>query len=78
MSPQTIPWILCSALCLLPIAIGSGTYAAWKIFTNRYPTLDTSGYTDSDNRKHVLIEFVMLTREERKTLKSNKQEGEEK
>jgi hypothetical protein len=69
MTPQTIPWLLCGALCIMPLLIGTLAFFAWSQFTNRIPTRDVSEFTDEDGRKHVVTEWAMLTRQERKAAK---------
>jgi hypothetical protein len=64
MSPETIPWILCGSVCLLPILIGSITFFLWVQLTNRIPTRDVSSWVDTENRRHLTTEWSMLTREE--------------
>lgn len=66
MSPNTIPWLLCGASCLLPLLVGTGSFFAWCLFTNRIPSRDVSNWMDDEGRKHVRTEWVMLSREERK------------
>lgn len=76
MSPQTIPWILCGALCLFPAFVASITYRALMVLSKRNPTIETTAHIDDLGRRHVLLELVMLSRAERKDLKKNKAEGE--
>lgn len=64
MNPQTIPWLFCSAICILPFMIGTGAFFAWSQFTNRVPYRDVSTFEDDDGCRHVRTEWVMLTREE--------------
>jgi hypothetical protein len=66
MSPTLIPWLLCGALCILPLMVGTGVFFAWCQFTNRIPSRDMAEYLDDDGHKHVRTEWVMLTRQERK------------
>jgi hypothetical protein len=75
MTPETIPWILCGALCLLPVALGFGSYQFMCLVTNRHFAWEHSVHTDEDGIKHVHSELTWLTREERKS--RGKQEEEE-
>jgi hypothetical protein len=73
MSPQAIPWLLCGALCLLPLVVGSGSFILLRFITNQHPTLERSSHVDEDGIKHTIIELTSLTREE---LKVHKHEEE--
>jgi hypothetical protein len=65
MSPETIPWLLCGSICILPALIGTGVYFAWVTFTNRLPSRDISNYVDADGRKHTVTDWSMITRQEK-------------
>jgi len=77
MSPEAIPWILCGSLCLLPALIGSGVFYSLSLFLNRYPTRDTTTYLDDDGRKHVVTEWAMLTREEKRLANTTTDDGKD-
>jgi len=74
MSPSAIPWLLCGALCLLPLVVGSGSFFLLSLITNRHFTLERSVSVDENDIKHVHTELTWLTREE---LKIHKHEEEE-
>lgn len=74
MSPQAIPWLLCGALCLLPLCVGSGSFFILGVITNRHFTLERSVHMDEDGIKHIHTELTWLTREE---LKSRRRKVEE-
>jgi hypothetical protein len=67
MSPQMIPWLLCGALCLLPLCVGSGSFWILSFITNRHFTLERSVHIDENKIKHSHFELTWLTREERKS-----------
>ena len=66
MSPQTIPWIICGASCILPFLIGTGAFWGWCSILNRFPSREVITHTDEDGRKHITTHWIWLTREERK------------
>ena len=66
MTPETIPWLLCGAVCLLPLLVGVTAFFALVTITNRNPSMDVSNWKDEEGRKHIHAELVMLTREEKK------------
>ena len=66
MSPEAIPWILCSSICIIPALVGTSAYFAWTLFTNRSPSRDVSTWQDDQGRKHITTEWIMLSREEKK------------
>jgi len=68
MSPEIIPWLMCSGLCILPLLIGTGAYYFWIFFTNKIPTRNQVNYIDDDGRKHTITEWVMLSRKDKKEL----------
>jgi hypothetical protein len=74
MSPETIPWILCGALCLVPVLIGSVTFFLWTQLTNRLPSRDVSVTVDADGRKHTITDWSMLAREEKKIRREEEKE----
>jgi hypothetical protein len=76
MSPDAIPWILCSVICIIPAAIGTGAFFGWSQFTNRIPTRIVYKFLDDDGREHTVTEWVMLTREEKKFRKQPEEETE--
>ncbi|MBE3117659.1 MAG: hypothetical protein IMZ50_02745 [Candidatus Atribacteria bacterium] len=75
MSPETIPWLLCGAFCLVPLLIGTGAFVGWCQITNRVPSRDVSAWVDEDEKKHVRTEWTWLTREEKK-FRGQKEEEE--
>ena len=66
MSPQTIPWILCGGLCVLPVFLMIVTFQFLSLVTNRHFALERSVHVDKNQIKHVHMELTWLTREERK------------
>lgn len=75
MSPQTIPWLLCGAFCIVPLLIGTGSFFAWCMITDRNPVREISNWIDEDGRKHTSTEWMMLTRDDKKS--RNQKEEEE-
>jgi hypothetical protein len=65
MKPETIPWLLCGAVCILPFLIGLGAFYGMRLFTNRYPVREISRYNDSNGRQVVRTEWSMLAREDK-------------
>jgi hypothetical protein len=76
MSPQVIPWLLCSLFCIIPVVIGSLTFYLWIQFTNRMPRRDITSYTDDVGRIHTVTEWVNISREELKLEKQIEKEAE--
>lgn len=66
MSPETIPWLLCGAICILPLLIGIGSYFAMIQITSRFPLREVSTWTDKNKRKHTQTEWSWQTREDKK------------
>jgi len=72
--PETIPFVLCGVLCLLPLAIGVGAFYFMTLISNRRFILDQSARIDKDKIKHVNFEMSYLTREERKHMGKEEKE----
>lgn len=66
MTPSMIPLLLCGAFLFVPFLVGTGAFYAWVQFTNKIPSKDTHEYVDPEGRKHIVTDWAMLTRAERR------------
>jgi hypothetical protein len=64
MSPETIPWIFCGSLCLLPISLVVVTWSLLGLIANRHYSLERYTHIDEAGIKHTSLELTRLTREE--------------
>ena len=74
MSPDAIPWLFCSILCLLPGAIAAAVHFGLRAFTARNPSLDVHESVDENGLKRTHAELVMLSREDRKARRHARRE----
>jgi len=75
MNPEAIPWLLCGTFCILPLMIGTGSFFAWCLVLNRFPSREVSTFLDEEGKKHVHTEWTWLTRYEN-YLRSQSEEKE--
>lgn len=70
MNPNAVPWLLCGALCILPLGLGTAAWFAWQVITNRYPVRQVSRYEEG-GRTVVRTEWSLITREDKRALRKD-------
>lgn len=73
--PQTIPWLFCGALCMLPFIVGISAYQISHAFAKRVPRW-TWDKIERDGRTVRTLEYSLITREKKAILSKTEKEAD--
>jgi hypothetical protein len=64
MNPNTVPWLVCSIVCIWPVLLGVLTFIALRILAKRFPVFHLWREKTGDGQTHIFAELYLTTHAE--------------